>query len=276
MIYADLHTHTNHSDGTHEIRDVLEMAKQKGIQAIAITDHDTINHYDEVQSIGQELGLETIRGVEMSCYDDEVDKKIHVVGLWLNDDAPHVEALCNETLRCRDHYHRQLIQQFQTKGYDITYADAKKYSPYNIVFKMHIFLAFVEKYPELMSKEKYIELFASPTTKSVDSQMGYVDIKEGIQAIQKDGGVAIIAHPCAYHNYEEIKKYVGYGLQGIEISHPSMKEKDYVLTNELAKCYHLVKSGGSDFHDVHMTQMGTHGLTKEQYEELKSYAQGGQ
>lgn len=83
MVYADLHVHTNHSDGTQEIRDVLMMAKAKGIQTIAITDHDTINHLDEVEQIGKKLGIRTIRGVEMSCYDEEVAKKIHVVGLWI-------------------------------------------------------------------------------------------------------------------------------------------------------------------------------------------------
>ena len=55
MVYADLHVHTNHSDGTKEIRDVLMMAKEKGIQRIAITDHDTIDHLDEVKRLGEEL-----------------------------------------------------------------------------------------------------------------------------------------------------------------------------------------------------------------------------
>ena len=71
MVYADLHVHTNHSDGTKEIRDVLMMAKEKGIQRIAITDHDTIDHLDEVKRLGEELGIRTIRGVEMSCYDED-------------------------------------------------------------------------------------------------------------------------------------------------------------------------------------------------------------
>ena len=110
MVYADLHVHTNHSDGTKEIRDVLMMAKEKGIQRIAITDHDTIDHLDEVKRLGEELGIRTIRGVEMSCYDEDVAKKIHIIGLWLNEKAPHVEALCQKTLACRDAYHHKLIE----------------------------------------------------------------------------------------------------------------------------------------------------------------------
>ncbi|MEG0366227.1 MAG: PHP domain-containing protein [Coprobacillus sp.] len=271
MVYADLHVHTNHSDGTKEIKDVLQMAIDKGIKAIAITDHDTLNHYDEVKSWGEKLGIEIIRGVEMSCYDEEVGKKIHIIGLYLNENAEHVERLCQATLKCRDIYHHQLIEKLKDKAYHIKYEDAKKYSPYNIVFKIHIFLALMAKYPHDMSPAKYRELFASKTSKEVDKQMGYIDIKEGIEAIHKDGGIAIIAHPCEYDNYDEIEKYVGYGLEGIEISHPSMREDDYTKVNEFVNKFDFVCSGGSDFHDESLTLMGNHGLSYEQFMKLKEY-----
>lgn len=272
MIYADLHVHTNHSDGTMEIEDVLKMAKEKGIKAIAITDHDTVDHYFEAKQIGEALGIEVIRGVEMSCYDMDVHKKIHIIGLWLNDEIPHVEALCNKTLQCRDRYHRELILGLKEKGYSISYEDAKKYSPYNIVFKMNIFQALKEKYPDEMNAERYRELFASETSLETDLKMGYIDIKEGIQAIRQDGGIAIIAHPCEYNNYDEIEKYVGYGLQGIEINHPSMKEEDYLKTRNFALKYHLFESGGSDFHDELLTKMGSNGISESQFEALKKEA----
>lgn len=88
MIYADLHVHTNHSDGVCEIKDVLENAFRNGIKTIAITDHDTTNHYDEIYREGERLGLNIVKGVEMSCYDFDVYKKVHVVGLWLNEKRP--------------------------------------------------------------------------------------------------------------------------------------------------------------------------------------------
>lgn len=272
MVYADLHVHTNHSDGTWEIADVLKLAKEKGIKAIAIADHDTVDQYLEAKQIGESLGIEVIRGVEMSCYDFDVHKRIHIVGLWLNDEIPHVEELCNKTLQCRDRYHRELIECLKEKGYSISYEDAKKYSPYNIVFKMNIFQALQEKYPNEINARKYKELFPSETSLDTDLKMGYIDIKEGIQAIRKDGGIAVIAHPCAYKNYEEIEKYVGYGLQGIEIDHPKMKEEDYPKTKELAVKYHLFESGGSDFHDELITKMGENGLTQNQFEALKKEA----
>lgn len=269
MIYADLHVHTNHSDGVCEIREVLSRAKEKGIKAIAITDHDTVDQFDEIKEIGNELGIETIKGVEMSCYDKDVFKKVHIIGLWINDSTPNIKKLCAKTLKCRNNYHKELIKELNKKGYDITYEDAKKYSKYSIVFKMNIFQALKEKYPNEMTKERYRELFASGTSKETDSKMGYIPVEEGINAIRKDGGIAIIAHPCEYNNYDEIEKYVGYGLHGIEISHSKMKEIDYKKTLDMAIKYNLAKSGGSDFHDPKFITFGDFGLNEEQYIELK-------
>jgi predicted metal-dependent phosphoesterase TrpH len=269
MIYADLHVHTNHSDGVCEIADVISSAKEKGISVLAITDHDTVDHFNEIKKFGNDFNIDVIKGVEMSCYDYDVFKKVHVIGLWLNDDTPNVKKLCDKTLRYRDNYHRDLIKELAEKGYEITYEDAKKYSKYSIVFKMNIFQALKEKYPNEMTKERYRELFASKTSKETDLKMRYIPIEEGIKAIQEDGGITIIAHPCEYDNYDEIEKYVGYGLQGIEINHSKMKEIDYKRTLELATRYNLFKSGGSDFHDPNYIKFGEFGLTKDQYKELK-------
>lgn len=269
MVYADLHVHTNYSDGTQNIDDVFRLAKVKGIHTIAITDHDTVFHYPKILAAAKKYEMETIRGVEMSCYDKDVCKKVHIVGLWLNNDVSHVEKLCQDTLKYRDIYHHTLIELLQQKGYDISYEDAKAFAPYNIVFKIHIFLALMKKYPNEMSISRYRELFAGPTSKDVDAKMGYININAGIEAIHQDGGIAILAHPCEYDNYDEIEKYVSYRLDGIEISHPSMKDDDYPRTLDYAKRFHLLESGGSDFHDPRLTILGEYGLTEEQYELLK-------
>ena len=208
MKYADLHMHTNHSDGVCEIKDVLKDAKAHGLEVISITDHDTINHYDEIFKAATKIGLKVIKGVEMSCYDFDVYKKVHIVGLWINPSCPHIESLCSKTLASRDAYHKELIEDLRKQGYDISYSDAKKYSKYSIVFKMNIFQALQEKYPKEMTPQKYKELFASKTSKETDLKMGYIPVKEGIQAILNDGGIPVLAHPCQYDNYAEIKKYV--------------------------------------------------------------------
>lgn len=270
MKYADLHMHTNHSDGVCEIKDVLKDAKAHGLEVISITDHDTINHYDEIFKEAKKIGLQVIKGVEMSCYDFDVYKKVHIVGLWINPSCPHIESLCSKTLASRDAYHKELIEDLRKQGYDISYSDAKKYSKYSIVFKMNIFQALQEKYPKEMTAQKYKELFASKTSKETDLKMGYIPVKEGIQAILNDGGIPVLAHPCQYDNYAEIQKYVEYGLMGIEINHSKMKETDYTLVQYYADKFHLLKSGGSDYHDPKLITFGQFGLIKKEFTDLES------
>lgn len=269
MKYADLHIHTNHSDGVCEISDVLIDAKNHGLKVISITDHDTINHYDDIFTLAEKINIKVIKGVEMSCYDFDVFKKVHIIGLWLNKECPNIEKLCSNTLTCRDNYHKELISLLNKKGYDITYQDAKKYSKYSIVFKMNIFQALKEKYPEEMTPKKYKELFASQTSKETDMKMGYIPVDQGIRAILQDGGIPILAHPCEYNNYDEIGKYVQFGLKGIEINHSKMKEKDYPLVLYYANKYNLLKSGGSDYHNPELITFGKFGLEKNEFEELE-------
>ncbi|MGN1398489.1 MAG: PHP domain-containing protein [Erysipelotrichaceae bacterium] len=272
MVYADLHCHTNYSDGVHSLEEVFKFQSEKNTKVVAITDHDTVFHYDEIKKTAAQFGIRTINGVEMSCYDNDVFKKVHVVGLFLNDQPANVKALCDQTLLARDNYHRKLIEELNQKGLEITYQQAKQFSPHNIVFKMHLFMAIVKKYPEYMNMAKYRELFAGKTTKEVDKQMGYIDVKAGINAIHQDGGIAILAHPCEYDNYAEIDKYVSYGLDGIEISHPLMQEKDYQLVKQYLEKHHLLSSGGSDFHNMAMQSdfIGNYGLSQEQFEAIEN------
>ena len=269
MIYADLHLHSNYSDGTQSLEKVFALLQKKGIQVAAITDHDTLFHFPQVKAVADSYGIRTIRGVEMSCYDFDVKKKVHIVGLYPGGEAAHSEALCREVLAGRDAYHHKLIQMLQEKGFQITYEDAKAFSPHNIVFKMHIFMALVKKYPLMMNPKKYREMFAGKTSEETDKQMNYIEIRQGIEAILADGGTPILAHPCEYDNYDEVEKYVSYGLKGVEISHPLMQEADYERTLALQKQFDLIGSGGSDFHTPLQVKPGKHGLTREQFELLE-------
>ena len=137
---------------------------------------------------------------------------------------------------------------------------------------MNIFQALREKYPEEMTKERYKQLFGSKTKIETDLKMGYIPVDEGIAAILQDGGIPILAHPCVYDNYDEIEKYVQFGLKGLEISHSRMKPIDYELTQNYANKFGLLKSGGSDFHDPALLKFGDFGLNQAQFETLKKDA----
>ncbi len=273
MIYADLHTHSIYSDGIYEPEEVVKRAKEKGIKWLAICDHDTLFHQEDIKKYGEKYGVNIIKGIEMSCYNFKTFKKIHILGLFLNDDAPNVTKLCNKTLNARDNYHRELIKEYASQGYNISYEDAKKYSPYNAIFKMDIFSALKEKNPTI-DYGFYKKHFQGKVPIEVELKMDYIDIKEGIEAILADGGLPILAHPSFYNSFPEVLEYIDYGILGIEINHHSMKEEDKLKAIEIANKYNLVKSGGSDFHrerytDDGIEHFGHFGLTKEQFEQFR-------
>ena len=266
QIFADLHSHTNHSDGLLEIDELLKLAQEAKIEVLAITDHDTTDHYEEIREKAKEIGIRTVKGVEISCYDYQVDKKVHIVALFLPDKTPHIDKLCGAFLEKRDANHRKLIKDLKDKGYDIDYAACKKFSPYSIVFKSNILDALNERYPE--ENFSFKEVFGSMKDKKKNLEMGYIDVEDGIKAALADGAIPILAHPFQYENYPEVEKYVSFGLKGIEISHRLMKEEDFDLTKDLAEKYDLIGSGGSDFHDPAKHQLGKFGLSKEEFDKL--------
>lgn len=269
-MYADLHVHTYYSDGLVSPKDIFRMAKEKGLHTVAITDHDTIYHLDECQKYADMYGVNFLRAVELSCYNFEKGKKIHIVGLNINEEATNVERLGNQVLEGRNNYHKKMLDILAADGYEVDFKDAKAQSHSGTVFKMHLYLAIKEKYPEI-DDAFYKKYFLCKDTTDVDLEMGYIDIEEGIQAILKDGGTPILAHPNLYDSFPEVEEYVGYGLKGIEKSHYIMNQNDIERSIALADKYNLVLSGGSDFHilnDAGEHTIGDYGLVKEDYVRL--------
>lgn len=267
----DLHTHTYMSDGLLSPRELLLMAKARGVKTMAIADHDTYYHIEGTRKIAKQLNIELINAVELSCYNFEQKKKVHIVGLFINDEAPHIEKLGSNVLQGRNDFHRKMISQFQELGYELTFEDAQKQSHSNTVFKMHLYMALKSKYPEI-DMDFYKKHFLKDDTSDVDLEMNYTSVKDGIDAIIKDGGIPVLAHPQLYNSMPEIEEYVSYGLQAIEVCHPFMKIEDQVEAHEAARKYQLLVSGGSDFHfeSNHVT-LGDYGITEREFETLKKH-----
>ncbi|MDO5047600.1 MAG: PHP domain-containing protein [Anaerococcus sp.] len=266
MIYADLHIHSRYSDGSLDLDDLLTRIKNSGLRVFALSDHDKSDHYPLVRNKADDLGLRAIKATEMSCYDYDVDKKVHILALFMKDESPNIERLTQNTLRVREDNHKILIKNLKDKGYDIDYKFVKKFAPHSIVFKSHILEALRDKYPN--KNFTYKNTFKSQKDIETNRKMGYIDVFEAIKACLKDGAVPFIAHPFLYDSYPRIEKYVDSGLKGIEVKHSKMTREDYELSKKLAKKYSLLISGGSDFHDPSKDKLGIFGLSKEEFMSL--------
>ena len=265
MKYADLHMHTNYSDGDYDIEDVIKMAKESGLETIAITDHDRCDHYDKIKSLGDKYGIRTVKGIEISAYDFDSHKKVHIVGLFLGEKTPEIDKLNAITNKKRQAYHISLLPELAKDGFDLSYDFVKKFAPNSIIYKSDIFWAMKDKYPEKMENVGFKDIFNEKTKDDLANTIGYIPVCQAIESINQDGGLSILAHPQEYDNWDEVEKYYNFGLRGIEICHSRMKGGDFDRARDLANKYNLLKSGGSDFHRLGKFSLGDYGLEKEEF-----------
>lgn len=269
MKYADLHMHTSYSDGDYDIREVIEMAVGAGIKTMAITDHDRADHFEKIKEIGKDFDIRLIKGLEISAYDFDSHKKVHIVGLFLPEKTPEIDKLNSITNKKREAYHISLLPKLAEDGFELDYAYLKTFAKNSIIYKSDIFWAMKAKYPERMEGVGFKDVFHEKTTDDLARTMGYIPVKDAIEAVNKDGGLSILAHPQEYNNWDEIEKYKEMGLRAIEINHSRMKDGDFERAKDFANKLDLLMSGGSDFHRLGRFDLGDYGLRQDEFKALE-------
>lgn len=269
MKYADLHMHTSYSDGDYDIREVIEMAVGAGLKTMAITDHDRADHFEKIKEIGKDFDIRLIKGLEISAYDFDSHKKVHIVGLFLPEKTSEIDKLNAITNKKREAYHISLLPKLAEDGFELDYAYLKTFAKNSIIYKSDIFLAMKEKYPERMEGVGFKDVFHEKTTDDLARTMGYIPVKDAIEAVNKDGGLSILAHPQEYDNWDEIEKYKEMGLRAIEINHSRMKDGDFERAKDFANKLDLLMSGGSDFHRLGRFDLGDYGLSQDEFKALE-------
>lgn len=269
MKYADLHMHTSYSDGDYDIKEVIEMAVGAGIKTMAITDHDRADHFEKIKEIGKDFDIRLIKGLEISAYDFESHKKVHIVGLFLPERTPEIDKLNAITNKKREAYHISLLPKLAEDGFDLDYAYLKTFAKNSIIYKSDIFWAMKAKYPERMEGVGFKDIFHEKTTDDLARTMGYIPVKDAIEAVNADGGLSILAHPQEYDNWDEIEKYKEMGLRAIEINHSRMKDGDFDRAKDFANILDLLMSGGSDFHRLGRFELGDFGLSQDEFKKLE-------
>ncbi|MGF7058774.1 inositol monophosphatase family protein [Brassicibacter mesophilus] len=248
---ADLHVHTNVSDSSYSIEDTIKMAKENGVTHLGITDHDTTNGLKKAIKIGKHYGVNIIPGIEISAFDFEKNKKIHILGYNFNLDAPNIRKICDEFIEKRHNNSLWQIERLSEQGYDITVAEVAKRARYSTCFyKQHIMDVLIEKgYTDKVYSELYYQLFKGEGICSRDIR--HIDVFEAVKAIKADGGIAILAHPGQQDSYYLIDDLVKAGLDGVEIYHEDHTVEDYTKIFEYRDKYNLILTGGSDYHGIY-------------------------
>ena len=247
MREIDLHVHTTASDGTEQPRETVELAKKKGLKAIAITDHDTVLGCREAMAAGEELGIEVVPGIEFGT---KYGIAVHMLGYYLDLDAPALTKMTRSIVEDRDQRNEKTVRLMQENGIDVTYAQLKERFG-EVIGRPH--------FAHVLMEAGLAEDVQDAFTRLLGKGMKYhqyrhtLEIHEVIECIVNSGGVAVLAHPFQYKkNDEELRELIEhcmqFGLKGMECRYSGYSPEQTSYLEALAEEYGLVKTGGSDFH----------------------------
>ena len=242
----DLHIHSSYSDGSDSVNEILEAAVERSLEVISITDHDCI--HPELFSIPLYKNVRVLPGIEISAIDFHTGKSVHILGYGFNEEAFHIQKLCQPILKNRYETSLYQIKQLQMAGYEISFEEVVEKAKHSTtIYKQHIL--------DVMMDKKYLSELYPPLYRQLfknggicDKACSVPDISEAIKAIHKDGGISVLAHPASSHCFDEIERYISYGLDGIETYHSSHTAADIQRAHTIALKYKLMETGGSDYH----------------------------
>lgn len=271
---ADLHCHTKLSDGSVGIEDLIVIAQKSGIDTIAITDHDCLAGTVRGQIIGKRYGVNIVPGVELSAFDYEAGKKVHIL-CYLAEKPDRLEGLCKRTSVARKRAGQIMMLKVAARfpisnDFIINHASGS-----TNLFKQHIMHALMDAgYTNEIYGDLYNALFSRESETNLLAPVKYPDVKEVIEEVHNAGGVAVLAHPALYDNFDEIDNYIQLGLDGIEVWHPSATDDTIERLSNICKKNKILLTGGSDFHGLYGSKTVTLGtcLTPDEHlDKLMSY-----
>lgn len=245
---VDLHVHTNISDSSDSIEDTIQIAKHNDIKYMGIVNHDTVEGLEEAIEKGRKEGINIIPGIEISAYDYKRNKKVHILGYNFNLNAENIKKLCDPILERRNKNSLRQINILRENNYDIPIEEVNEKAKYSTcIYKQHIMAVLIDKgYCSEIYSDLYYKLFKNGGICAGDIE--YVDAFKAMEAIKRDGGVAVLAHPGQLDSYEIMKELWNEGLDGIELYHEDHKPEDLVRIFEFAIKHRVILTGGSDYH----------------------------
>ncbi len=244
----DFHTHSTCSDGTMTPTELVHHAKERGLSAIALTDHDSVDGIDEAILAAKEAGIELVPGIEFSAADET---ETHIVGLFVDTKN---QVLLNQISRLRTTRAKRMqdtCHRLCKLGIDISYEEVSHFAGDDFVGRAHIAQLMVQKgYCKTVKEcfQKYIGLGKPAYSPKVD-----FSAIDAIKAIRAAGGIALLAH-LHQTNYDInqlealLIKLKAAGLTGIEGYYTEYTPEHVSQYRALALKLGLAIGGGSDFH----------------------------
>lgn len=265
---ADLHIHTTCSDGRLSPEEAVQMAKDKNLVSLSITDHDTCKAYYQAVDKAEELDIELIPGVEITS--TLGDKEVHILAYYFDPDTNYLEDFLHQQKAARKDRIKGIIETVNKSGLDVDYDEVWAEANGANIGRPHLARVLTQKGYVSSPKEAFIRYLSNQKLGSIENT--YPDYREVIEIIKNVGGASVVAHPGRLYNSDEIQAFVDAGIDGIECIHPSHNFKLQKKYSEFCEKNGLLMTGGSDTHEgsgAGYTHMGVVTIAYKHVEKMK-------
>lgn len=254
MNFIDLHCHTTASDGKHSPTELVEMAADLALRAIAVTDHDSTEGLDEAMAAGRRLDVEILPGVELSC--DVAAGELHMLGYYPEYDDPAFQAELTRLREGRVGRAEAMVRKLAGLGCPISFERVRELAGDGAIGRPHVAQALVEAGHVADKNAAFNRLIGRNGPAYVErARLSPVD---AVRAIRRAGGLPVFAHPFIVRGSgeviemlpveESLPELVEAGLAGLEVYYPKYTPELIGRLLALARRYGLLVTGGSDFH----------------------------
>ena len=242
---ADLHVHTTYSDSIYSPEQVLRIAKERGLAAIGICDHDSVSGIEEALELESRYGVEVVPGIELST--EYRNMEVHILGYFMDWNDLQFQALLKTIQEVRKWRAELMVTKLRQLGFNLEFEEVLAESDKGAVGRPHIARLMVKKgYVATMDEafEKYLK-YGGPAYVPKYNMLP----EEAVRLVRKLRGIPVLAHPkFSPLSEEEIEYLISQGLRGIEAYHARHTPEEAQQYVALAEKYGLLITGGSDSH----------------------------
>ena len=271
--YIDLHTHSTASDGIYSPTELLRRAKEVGLRVLALTDHDTTGGLEEAAKAAATLDIDFIPGIEINT--DVSGGEVHVLGYFPEYERPVFQSVLKVLRDARERRGQRMVELLNEHGISVSWERVRELAQ-GAVGRPHVAKALLEA--------GYVQTIGEAFDKYIGTGcFAYVPRyrltpDDAVRLIASVNGLAVLAHPVELPGLEELRAWLpglcAAGMVGLETYYgPYTPEQEHAL-RALADEYHLIPTGGTDFHGpgIHPTPLGGRHVPYESVERLKAAA----
>ncbi len=250
--YIDLHVHTEESDGSLPVSEVIYLAANRGIRFLSLTDHETTNGIAEAVRLGEEEGIRIIPGVELVTAYKE--REVHLLGYFKQESManPYLQSRLKELRLQRTALAYDMVKRLQRDGFTVKWAEVEKVAnPEGAVTKGHIMRAIQVHENGNVSWPSIAKLFQPYGI----AYLPFLEnpFEEAVDFIYECGGVPVLAHPGLLRDNQLVQELLSLRPIGLEVYYGYWENREALIVEyeKLAREKALFSTGGSDFHGLY-------------------------